>query len=644
MSTRVRTVSLPAALVVAAGLSLAVASPLCSTARAAGEPAPAAPAAKKVVKTADDLPRHTYKIEGKASAFIDDAAGMERLMNEVKRDIEADLAGYDIQDKTTLQSYLGALQNIAIMQGRHEEGLSYIDRMKELETKEAQRMVLGTVQRAVVAAAKSPEAEKTGVLKMVLSAQLRELPFDKIREIIKQRKSQMEIATPDLVRGQLQAQLDPVVDSTGGEVSGDIARQMVQLAYALRIVLPNREAMGEVYSKLLADNATEAKDIWGERAVKLRTEDRLSPVTVGVWDSGVDTSIFKDNLWTNPAETVNGKDDDGNGFVDDVHGIAFNLDAQPVPSLLFPMDNLKNPLETVQQHSAGLSDLQANIDSPEARAARDYIRGLKPEEVGAFLEDFGQWGNYMHGTHVAGISVDGNPAAQVLTARIEFDYRNIPLKAPSIEDAKAQAAAAQKTVDYFKKSGVRVVNMSWGGSRQDIEDALEQKGVGKTPKERADMAREIFAIMKDGLDAAIKSAPEILFVAAAGNSNNDSQFSEMIPSGLSASNMVTIGAVDQSGKPTGFTTFGKNVALYASGYQVESYVPGGKKEKASGTSMAAPQVTNLAAKLFAINPKLSAADAMKIITDTADPMPGDNPGRFLINPKAAATEAIKARD
>ncbi|MFM9959028.1 MAG: S8 family serine peptidase [Phycisphaerales bacterium] len=625
----------PAALVVLAGVVLA--GPLSA-------PAWAEPAAKKVVKTADDLPRHTYKIDGKASAFIDDTAKMGALMTQLRKDLESALAEYDIQDPTTLQGYLSSLQSIALLEGRDQDALSFIDRIKELETKQAQKLVTGTVQRAVVASRAVASDRAAATLKAELDKQLRALPFDKIREIIKSRKSQMEIATADLVRGQLQSQLDPVVESTNGEISSDIARQMVQLAFALRVVLPNRVSMLEVYTKLLADNTTEARDIWQERAANLSESAGLTPVVVGVWDSGVDTSIFTDRLFTNAAETPNGKDDDNNGFIDDLHGIAFNLDAQPVPSLLFPMDNLKTPLETIQKHSAGMSDLQSNIDSPEARAARDYIRSLKPEDVGTFLEDLGQWGNYMHGTHVAGIAAEGNPAARILTARIEFDYRNIPLHAPSVERAKTDAAAAQKSVDYFKAHGVRVVNMSWGGSREDIENALEQKGVGKTAEERAAMSREIFGIMKDGLDAAIKSAPDILFIAAAGNSNNDSQFSEMVPSGLTAPNMITIGAVDQSGKPTGFTTFGKNVALYASGYQVDSYVPGGKRERASGTSMAAPQVANLAGKLFAIDPKLTADDAVKLITKTADPMPGENPGRFLINPKNAVEEAIKARD
>ncbi len=49
-------------------------------------------------------------------------------------------------------------------------------------------------------------------------------------------------------------------------------------------------------------------------------------ITVAVIDSGIDTlhEDLKPNLWTNPKEIPgNGKDDDKNGFVDDVHGWNF---------------------------------------------------------------------------------------------------------------------------------------------------------------------------------------------------------------------------------------------------------------------------------------------------------------------------------
>lgn len=598
-----------------------------------------APGEKKVVRTADDLPRFTYTITGKASAFIDDEANIKRLASEIRRDLESTLAAYDIQDPTTLQGYLSTLQNIAMLEGRYEDALGFTHQIRSLETKEAQRLMSGVIQKSLAAARDLAPAEAERAIRASLADQLNLLPIEKVREIVMQRKMSMEITTPDLVRGQIQATLDPLVASTNGEVSSDVARQMVQVAVLLREIMPYRQAMAEVYGTYLAKNTVEEKDIWLERSIALAPDAGLTPVVLAVWDSGTDVSLFPKNLWTNAKETANGKDDDGNGFVDDIHGIAFDLDAVPSTSLLFPMTNLSTPLETIQKHSSGMSDMQSNIDSPAARAAREYFRSLKQDEVGSFIEDLGQWGNYMHGTHVAGIMAEGNPFAQLVVGRLEFDYRNVPLHAPSVERAKDEAAAAARSVAYFQSAGVRVVNMSWGGSRQDIENALERKGVGKDAAERAAMAREIFAIGRDGLEAALKSAPEILFIAAAGNSNNDSQFSELIPSGLSLPNLITIGAVDQSGKPTGFTTFGKNVTLYASGYQVESFVPGGAREKASGTSMAAPQVANLAGKLLAINPKLGVADLIRVITETADPMPGNNPGRLLINPKAAVAQA-----
>ena len=146
---------------------------------------------------------------------------------------------------------------------------------------------------------------------------------------------------------------------------------------------------------------------------------------------------------------------------------------------------------------------------------------------------------------------------------------------------------------------------------------------------------------RDGLEEAFKSAPEILFIAAAGNSDNDNQFAEVIPSGLNVPNLLTVGAVDQSGKPTGFTTFGKNVKLYANGFEVESYVPGGKRMKYSGTSMAAPNATNLAAKLFALNPALTPAQVVVLLTTGAEPMEG-KPELLVLNPKRSV-EMLKTK-
>ena len=116
--------------------------------------------------------------------------------------------------------------------------------------------------------------------------------------------------------------------------------------------------------------------------------------------------------------------------------------------------------------------------------------------------------------------------------------------------------------------------MSWGGNVKDVEEALELCNIGKTPDERKTIAREYFDIQKNALTKAFASAPDILFVTAAGNSNEDASFIEDIPAGIVLPNLMTVGAVDKAGDEASFTSYGPTVVVHANGYQVESVIPG----------------------------------------------------------------------
>jgi subtilisin family serine protease len=588
---------------------------------------------KIVVKTADDLPRHTYKIEGKPSEFLTTDAPFKAFVSKVKADIESDLTKYDIQDRTTLQGYYNVLLAIAVYERSDSEALALVDKIRDLEAKESKKLTTGLTIRAMVAASKEKDpARFNEVFKRELRAQVEGLPWDVVREAITQAKGRSEMLSRTLIMGGVEAGIDPVAAQSGGELSNDFAWGLINMRVALDRILAINPLIVDVYGDLIESRKTAVKDVWSDRLVTFKGDEKATPVVIAIWDSGVDTSLFSGALWSNPRESANGKDDDKNGFIDDVHGIGYDLYSDPTPQLLHPVDDLKADKALVVSHTKGLMDLQANVDSPERKALLAYLQSLEQSKVKEFQEDLGLFGNYAHGTHVAGIAAEGNPFARLLPVRITFDYKLIPQVTPSIEDAEKQAKAARDTVAYMRAAGVRVCNMSWGGSRQHIESALEMKGVGKTPEERAELSRQIFKIQKDALEAAMKSAPEILFVAAAGNSDNDNTFSELIPSGLNVPNMITIGAVDQGGKPTGFTTFGKNVTLYANGFEVNSYIPGGQKMKFSGTSMAAPNTANLAAKLLALNPSLTTDQVVELIRRGAEPMEGYE-GRYVINPK-----------
>ena len=182
--------------------------------------------------------------------------------------------------------------------------------------------------------------------------------------------------------------------------------------------------------------------------------------------------------------------------------------------------------------------------------------------------------------------------------------------------------------------------MSWGGSVGDFESDLEKCGIGKSADERKALAREYFEIQKGALTKAFSSAPDILFVTAAGNSNNDASFVEFVPSGISLPNLLTVGAVDSAGEEAPFTSYGPTVKVHANGYQVESFLPGGSRVPLSGTSMASPQVANLAGKLLAVNPRLTPTELIRIIVETADRSADGR--RNLVNPKKAIAAATAA--
>jgi len=67
-----------------------------------------------------------------------------------------------------------------------------------------------------------------------------------------------------------------------------------------------------------------------DRAYTLLKDKKSTKVIVGVVDSGIDIEHpdLKNVIWTNSKEIANnGKDDDGNGYIDDVHGWNFLGDA-----------------------------------------------------------------------------------------------------------------------------------------------------------------------------------------------------------------------------------------------------------------------------------------------------------------------------
>jgi subtilisin family serine protease len=187
--------------------------------------------------------------------------------------------------------------------------------------------------------------------------------------------------------------------------------------------------------------------------------------------------------------------------------------------------------------------------------------------------------------------------------------------------------------NYFREHNVRVVNMSWADNQDEFEQWLDKTSSEKDPNVRKQMAAKIYAVWREGIADAIQAAPNTLWVCAAGNSDSNASFLGDVPASLELPNLITVGAVDQAGDETSFTSYGKTVALYADGYQVMSYIPGGTRVRLSGTSMASPNVANLAGKLIALDPKLTPRETIELMKEGAT---RSADGRIpIIDPKAS---------
>jgi Tfp pilus assembly protein PilZ len=122
--------------------------------------------------------------------------------------------------------------------------------------------------------------------------------------------------------------------------------------------------------------------------------------------------------------------------------------------------------------------------------------------------------------------------------------------------------------------------------------------------------------LHDALTYAYNSG--VVLVAAAGNSSKDNDTSEMYPANFPIPSQLTVGAVNDFDSLATFSNFGKNrVQISAPGVSVYSTAVGGYRIL-SGTSMAAPFVSGLAAMVMSEKPELSGYQVRNLLLNSAD--------------------------
>ncbi|MEO6808053.1 MAG: S8 family serine peptidase [Isosphaeraceae bacterium] len=201
--------------------------------------------------------------------------------------------------------------------------------------------------------------------------------------------------------------------------------------------------------------------------------------------------------------------------------------------------------------------------------------------------------NNGHGTHVTGILAAGGNNG-VGGAGVDWGARIMPLK---FMDPQGNGAVddAVRAVYYAVGHGARVINASWGGN--DFSQALV-----------------------DAINYANQN--NVVFVTAAGNESANNDVTASYPANILLPNVLSVAAVTQAGTLDAFSNYGsRTVALAAPGDKIYSTIPGGYATY-SGTSMATPFVSGVAALLVGLHPDWTAAQVVQRIMTTVKPLPG----------------------
>jgi subtilisin family serine protease len=223
--------------------------------------------------------------------------------------------------------------------------------------------------------------------------------------------------------------------------------------------------------------------------------------------------------------------------------------------------------------------VDSGVDASHPLLAAHLLPGVNLHDGGTSDDTSG------HGSHVAGIVVQDDPAAQILPLKIT-------------DGGTLDLPAAARAIRYAADHGAKVINLSWVymGQEPEVHDAIVYAG--------------------------LRGA---LVVTAAGNWswNLDISGGTWPADESTLSNVVTVAATCDGSTLAPFSNYGFNVVNVAAlGCDISSAWLDGSLHLLSGTSMAAPRVAAAAAALFAKDPSASPAAIKQALIASCTPSAG----------------------
>lgn len=408
-------------------------------------------------------------------------------------------------------------------------------------------------------------------------------------------------------------------------------------------------------------------------------------VVVAIVDSGVDIDHedLKGRVWTNKKEIAgNNKDDDNNGYVDDLHGWNFLGDSnheQLELTRIVKKGNVNDPdyaaaKAELDQKLAEMNQQKPTVDML-AKADKAIREALKKEvytvddiktisttdqslnqskmimlsvasqagpnfqaEIKEYVDQVYGMLNYNLNVEFDGRKLVGDNPDDISNKK----YGNANVKGPDVEEALhgTHVAGIVAQVRGNKMGGdgvatnveIMAVRAVPDGDEYDKDIALAIRyAVDNGAKVINGSFGKDYSPHKEWVWDAIKYAAgkDVLIVHAAGNDGKNIDTEPNFPTDEKsnvefADNFLSIGALNKeygANMVAGFSNFGKaNVDIFSPGNEIYATVPNNKYRYLQGTSMASPNAAGVAALIRSYYPSLTAAQVKKIIMDSGTPI------------------------
>jgi thermitase len=221
-----------------------------------------------------------------------------------------------------------------------------------------------------------------------------------------------------------------------------------------------------------------------------------------------------------------------------------------------------------------------------------------------------------HGTHCAGI-IGAEGGNQIGISGVNWKVKIMPLKFMNrggFGNTKDAIEAINYVIDR-KRAGinVRVISASWGSTMR---------------------SRALEDVIRKAYEA------DIIFVAASGNASANTDRSPHYPSSYNIGNVVSVAALNRNDELASFSNFGsKSVHIAAPGANILSTWLGDEYEEKSGTSMATPVVSGVAALVLSKRPKLTVDELRAILLKSVDKVSSLS-GKTATGGRISASKAV----